>query len=520
MEMGDDPFTEDMDDEQMLTYTYGKLDINEIYGVSIQDVNGALRRKSFAQHVNFQETMEKELGSEFRVNSFHKFKQAMQMVPRIRGKRIQWANSLNLDSRLARLLPPGILFDELSGIKSMDETQIENILSSFFQEVKHTFIAACEQLGQIENVQQAKVEIALNKFTGDIGKFGDTGMFQEGLENQIGSPDPYILKAIFHEHVLAEDSVIMDVTSNYKILFSNKQEYARLFGHPDEYRLGPDSKLEENDLKDNPNIPVFLMEVAKGLHNIHGTDKNLVGPSMADLKDLQDGFAELKKEYERILEDNNNVFPGECNHVQRCMQLTLVAADSASAKTLHAKLSKHLNEQLLDGKVFARKENIFVDTGFPPSDKQFNIMIFAPLSFFDGKNDKEFEKMLSQEICETEGLDRSDLVFIYCASKLQSNGNLVDISQDFDASLLSQVSGLDRTDPLKAHMDQINSVFDPAGGKSVVLLQGRKRISLQELMSVPEVIEAGLRVEEAVQAYQYTGPLFQVIFHMNTGSQE
>ena len=43
------------------------------------------------------------------------------------------------------------------------------------------------------------------------------------------------------------------------------------------------------------------------------------------------------------------------------------------------------------------------------------------------------------------------------------------------------------------------------------IIPARRRVGLRELMEISVVKEAGLRVEEAVQAYQYTGPLFQVL---------
>ncbi len=42
------------------------------------------------------------------------------------------------------------------------------------------------------------------------------------------------------------------------------------------------------------------------------------------------------------------------------------------------------------------------------------------------------------------------------------------------------------------------------------VIPARRRLTLQELLSITEVTEAKLRVEEAIAAYQYTGPLFQV----------
>ena len=45
----------------------------------------------------------------------------------------------------------------------------------------------------------------------------------------------------------------------------------------------------------------------------------------------------------------------------------------------------------------------------------------------------------------------------------------------------------------------------------IYLMQGRRRLGLRELMDVKDARDAKLRVEEVLQAYQYTGPCFQVI---------
>ncbi len=46
--------------------------------------------------------------------------------------------------------------------------------------------------------------------------------------------------------------------------------------------------------------------------------------------------------------------------------------------------------------------------------------------------------------------------------------------------------------------------------KNLITKEGRIRRSVRELMSIEEVCDAGLRVEEAIVAYLFTGPLFQV----------
>jgi hypothetical protein len=47
--------------------------------------------------------------------------------------------------------------------------------------------------------------------------------------------------------------------------------------------------------------------------------------------------------------------------------------------------------------------------------------------------------------------------------------------------------------------------------------QARRNLTIRELMEKPEVAPAGLRVEEVIAAYQYTGPLFQVTLIARVG---
>ena len=84
--------------------------------------------------------------------------------------------------------------------------------------------------------------------------------------------------------------------------------------------------------------------------------------------------------------------------------------------------------------------------------------------------------------------------------------------------MLSQISGDGGSDSDKEdHISAIiRKVLDPGSntqsGPRVVLVQGRRSLRLRDLMCLPEVMAAELRVEEAIQAHQYTGPLYQVWF--------
>ena len=294
------------------------------------------------------------------------------------GQRFMWVRQfLNLDGRLARQLRVGNPFDEYSGLREMGEEECDELLRNLVEEVAPVFKAELKRLKQNRHVTADSgtedISAVRSKFFGFDGKFGDTEMFQEGLESQLGHADPLLLKGILREH----SSTVRKVTSNYKIDYSDKDEYARVFGHPEEYEI-EESILPQGERfnPENGDIPIFLLEVAKNLHTIKG-------PGFAELRELKDHFKNLRKRYDDVCKSNTSgVFPGENGHV-------------------------HLG-------------------------------------------------------------------YAYCEVVASNSDN--------------NPSHLEKT-----------------------VLQSRRRVGLRELMKLEVVEDAKLRLEEALQAYQYTGPLFQVL---------
>jgi hypothetical protein len=114
-------------------------------------------------------------------------------------------------------------------------------------------------------------------------------------------------------------------------------------------------------------------------------------------------------------------------------------------------------------------------------------------------------------------MDTKEQCFVYC---LFVDKELIKTSLDSSDKNTRHAQFM-HTDPnqgisLKAEdsfyslMDEFDKETDFLSKKSLTRRQGRRSLSIIELMSHPQVQLAGLRVEEAVQAYQYTGPLFQV----------
>jgi hypothetical protein len=222
----------------------------------------------------------------------------------------------------------------------------------------------------------------------------------------------------------------------------------------------------------------------------------------------------MQVEYKRIIESSDcEVFPGDFGDVQLCMRLTITAEDVARAKLLHADL------KLLHANPFRGSK--FFDAGFAPSGNSFTVSVYGSFSFFNGDDDKVVEddiKMMLKESGSLVTLVRSDVVLLYGDFPHEKDQRelLKDFLRGMDLWVLSKLSGLRGDDSKDTHVSRIVEVtFDcspSTASKSIVLMQGRRRLSLRELMNVPEVKKAGLRFEEAVQAYQYTGPLFQANF--------
>ena len=127
-------FTEVEDDDQVVNACFEGID---------QDCNGKL---SNAELVTFFSALKPDqnslveplkalesntLAESGEDISLEAFKKVMDGVPRVKGHRMQWVRALNLPGRLARLLKVGEIFDQLSGIKKMTLTDLDDALKQF-----------------------------------------------------------------------------------------------------------------------------------------------------------------------------------------------------------------------------------------------------------------------------------------------------------------------------------------------------------------------------------------------------
>ncbi len=504
------PFTKDDDIDQVLGEFFKKIDRNNINMLPVDEILSELSSSpgfsDLKQHVEAElRRADGKGGIELQT-----LKHIARKTGIVIGERTTWVKCLNLDELFVRLLKVGVPMDELSAVRKMSDAEIDTLLDSFHAAVTHVLRAELTRLGEPgQTAGSGQVEEALNKFTGAVGRFGDSAMFQEGLESQLGSPDPFILKGILREHVSTERSI----TSNYKINFSNEQEYARVFGHPSEYERSHKTILPESECSED--IPIFLQEIAKGLHSA------IKGPSEAELRDLTTSFKKLRRCYDEICRMNNGTFPGEFGHVHKSKKIEISTKDLPTSRNFFKNLvniGKDRYEQY--GLAFS-----LVGTVDPlPSQHQFKFMVYGPLRFFSDHKDQELVALFATMEPSVRVLKSSCRVYVYCdvdradkEAMLRELLGSFEVDGRFDVDDLHEIfceeampSGLPATEASSVCIDNIVHAALKPEDSSIVLIPGRRRLGLREMMQIPEVKTAELRVEEAIQAYQYTGPLFQV----------
>ena len=121
------------------------------------------------------------------------------------------------------------------------------------------------------------------------------------------------------------------------------------------------------------------------------------------------------------------------------------------------------------------------------------VYIYQDPDYKEGQPDVQWRKLLEpfdhkelQEIAllETQSVSKHEIALVEAQS--QSKDDCID-------SIVKQI------------IKSKNLVTDP-----IQLMPGRRYLSLREMMDLSYVRDAKLRVEEVIQAHQYTGPMFQV----------
>ena len=489
------PISEEADDELFLQAVFGNPD----------KVKAALKSRVTQLHPDsikaasaLQTPIDHLLNIDAKnlTDNLERFEAAVRCLPlRKKGERFMWVKQMNLTGRLARLLDIGDLFDQMSGIKRMSENQLETVAKEFGKEVADILKERKKEL--ISNPTKEKdMQEIMGKFDSS-GKFGDAEMFKEGLENQLGPADPFILKAIFREHMPIKNSDRV-ITGNYKIPVDSTLELARVLGTNDAeaylFQLARDSKKDPENTK---------------------------GPAEAELRDLRFEFRKLR-EIHSAIEIGPGYFPGDVGYVQKSLEFEFEVemADSELQNVLR-KIEEQFDPLKNPGSLLI--ENM-------KDSRRKTFTLYAPISFYQsGKH----RSILIDE-CNLKATSNEHIYFYYeHIQNKASNDTLLDFLDNklrtFEVGALREIYGTDAPSDKQVIIDEIlknfrteileNQTNDMSKSSAIKfwknrisLLPGRRNMTLRELMQVDIVRSANLRVEEAIQAYQYTGAMYEVIY--------
>ena len=155
---------------------------------------------------------------------FMALKAALRKVPRVAGQRTAFVRSMGLDADLARHIPPGTLDDGLEGLKGMSQAQVGLALEAFFADARRKFVMEWETARRPGSTASKSAVEANSKFDGFDGSFATLDDFHKGQD--LGFPNPDLLKGIRLEHTAHPSSNKLFVSSNYRLVTSLSIEFA------------------------------------------------------------------------------------------------------------------------------------------------------------------------------------------------------------------------------------------------------------------------------------------------------
>ena len=516
-----DAFT---DDEEVIKVFFDKLRDSE-GEISYENVKQALE---FYQDDQEMAVLLEKMQSNAPL-SLDKLKMLVKETPRLSGQRIVWAASLNLETAFAKYLHCGSLFDGLKGIKEMRITELRTSCLEFSSLLPKIVEREWQRITQIEtedNRGKTGFQALMNKFVdegGFLGTFGDAKMFHAGLESQLGYPNPKLFRAILREHCFSIDSDDCIITGNYGLAFTPKQEFAMLFGTA---RACEPLKL--------PTIE-FLKKLA---NQNEGS-----GPTGKELNEAFDELKRLQKVYLSVVQKRKNgVFSGEHGdeHEESILDITVDANNEDDAReicqtfsglvvSLNGRYCQYLggstgrpNPDIRDAEAIARGIKVIDPAKVDKSKVSARISIAISQNKRDEFKVREaFEQVLKEKnlscVAQIDVQKVQDITYHFVDRLNEYGPNLSEgmLSKKLNdlpvEELVVQLpnfkKGRNATDTEKKEL--IQQIIALRKGM-IHCKQARRRLSLQQILDLPEVKTAKLRVEEAMVVYQYTGPLFQV----------
>ena len=317
-----------------------------------------------------------------------------------------------------------------------------------------------------------KARSANAKFSSDgaiQATHGDDAIFKGGLENAVGLPDPRILRAILHEHMSMIDSREPFLTTNYQLWTTPETEMSFLLGRPEDI-------LMVAEIADRSSRPC---------------------PGDAVLGPTAQEFLDLRGELQRLMTLDGcraaagRRYPGEIGdaYVDSVVTVSIVDAPDPPPPpdaSLLSALLRVLRDRL------PRESGLLVAAAADAAEASARLARMEISVAGAGAGDEDG--------------GRRFLITLPLAAAGLAPGWRGELERLCAEAAAGTPDGEARCRVLSAAERTWRFVADPAGGE--LQRPGRRRPPLRDVMAVPAVAQAGLRVEEAAALVAYTGPMF------------
>ena len=211
-------FDPELDDDEIISAIFKQIDADGSGSIEKTELLAVLEQQS-DQDVLVNALM--SLLKDGEAITFAAFKTAAKEMPRVKGQRCQWCETLGLASGLARHLKPGTLFDGLAGIRDCtSHDELMQAVASFSAELPQLVAQGAARLRRSRDGAAPTAEDVNHKFAVTEGAFtGAFGSLEDfySPEGRLGHPNPNFLEAMRTEHAGRLNAAALFTTPNYGI---------------------------------------------------------------------------------------------------------------------------------------------------------------------------------------------------------------------------------------------------------------------------------------------------------------
>jgi hypothetical protein len=219
-------YTEQDEDDEIIQELFGKIDADGDKSISASELKTALDKEGVPLEVGraLEDLLNREGQEPLQNISFDKFRKVIKEFPRVRGERIHWVRTLDLESELARFLKKGDIFDGLKGLKEMSESELEHHIEVVCRRFCNVLpvllrrgLASLRSSGRPLPDAQEHINTKFSLDGAFVGKFATLDDFYSGPEALIGAPNPKVGEGMRLEHCRRSNCRRRFTTSNYNL---------------------------------------------------------------------------------------------------------------------------------------------------------------------------------------------------------------------------------------------------------------------------------------------------------------